>query len=68
MSDNNGFRGDTRDKAPISLVLLLQEVYVADTLGLASVRSRDDIIDWSKLLLDDVRSVEFGLQRITWYR
>jgi len=68
MSDNNGFRGDTGDKAWIPLVVLFQKVYVTDTLGLASVRSRDDIIDWTKLLLDDVGSVELGLQRITWYR
>jgi len=65
---SDGFRGDTRDETWISLMVLFQEIHVADTLRLASVRSRYDISDWTKLLLDDVWSMEVDLQWVTQYR
>jgi len=67
MSDNNGFRGDTRNKTWISLVVLFQEVHVADTLGLVSVGSQNDVIDRTQLLFDDIRSIQFDLQRVIRY-
>jgi len=37
MSDNNRFRGDTRDKAWIPLMVLLQEIHVARVLRQSGV-------------------------------
>jgi len=59
---SDGFSGD---KTWISLMVLLDEIRMADWLGLASVRDRDNIVDRTKLLLNDIWSLKFGLQRVT---
>jgi len=37
MSDSTGFRGDASDKTLVSLLVLLEEIHLTDSLGLASV-------------------------------
>jgi len=60
MSDSTGFRGDASDKTLVSLLVLLEEIHLTDSLGLASVGGdgwgggRDDVIDRTKLLTDQV--------------
>ena len=50
----------------VSLVVRLEKVHMAITLGLPSVRGRNHVIDRTKLLFNDIGPVKLGLQRIAW--
>jgi len=68
VADSDGFSENTGDETWISLVIRLEEIHMADALGLPSVRGRNNVVDWSKLLFHDIGPMKLRLQRIAWNR
>ena len=66
VGDSDGFSKNTGDKTWISRVISVEKIHVADALGLPSVRGRNDVVDRTKLLFNDIGPMKFGLQRIAW--
>ena len=66
MGDSDGFSENTCNETWISLVAGLGEIHMADALGLPSVRGRNDVVDWTKLLFHDIGPMKLCLQRIAW--
>ena len=66
MGDSDGFTENAGDETWISLVVRLEKVHMANTLGLPSVRGRNHVMDRTKLLFHDIGSVKLGLQRGAW--